>query len=87
MDKTSLVARVDERACLDFLSRMVRHKSYSETEGERELARFMADQMRSIGLEAELTPVEGERLNAVGRWRGMGAARASCSTAMSIRTP
>jgi acetylornithine deacetylase len=75
MNNTSLVARVDERACLDFLSRMVRHKSYSETEGERELARFMADQMRSIGLEAELTPVEGERLNAVGRWRGMGGGK------------
>jgi acetylornithine deacetylase len=75
MDKTSLVARVDERACLDFLSRMVRHKSYSETEGERELARFMANQMRSIGLEAELTPVEGERLNAVGRWRGTGGGK------------
>jgi acetylornithine deacetylase len=75
MDKTSLVARVDERACLDFLSCMVRHKSYSETDGERELARFMADQMRSIGLEAELTPVEGERLNAVGRWRGMGGGK------------
>jgi acetylornithine deacetylase len=75
MDKTSLVARVDERACLDFLSCMVRHKSYSETDGERELARFMADQMRSIGLEAELTPVEGERLNAVGHWRGMGGGK------------
>jgi acetylornithine deacetylase len=75
MDRTSLVARVDERACLDFLSRMVRHKSYSETEGERELARFMAEQMRAIGLEAELTPVEGERVNALGRWRGAGGGK------------
>jgi acetylornithine deacetylase len=75
MDRTSLVARVDERACLDFLSQMVRHKSYSETEGERVLARFMADQMRTIGLEAELTPVEGERVNAIGRWRGTGGGK------------
>lgn len=75
MDRTSLVARVDERACLEFLSGMVRHKSYSETEGERELARFMADQMRALGLEAELTPVEGDRVNAIGRWRGTGGGK------------
>lgn len=76
MDRHALLARVDEKACLDFVSRMVRHKSYSETEGERALAGFMADQMREIGLEAELQPVgEGGRVNAIGRLRGTGGGR------------
>jgi acetylornithine deacetylase len=76
MDRHALLARVDEKACLDFVSRMVRHKSYSETEGERELAGFMAEQMRGIGLEAELQPVgEGGRVNAIGRLKGAGGGK------------
>lgn len=73
--RDKLLARVNERACLDFLSAMARHKSYSETQGERKLAEFMAQEMRNLGLEAELTPVEGERVNAIGRWRGEGGGK------------
>jgi len=72
MDRDSLLAKIDERASLDFLAEMVRHKSYSETEGERVLARFMVERMRGLGLEADTQPVEGERVNAIGRWRGTG---------------
>ena len=72
MTPQDLLARIDETACLDFLAAMARHKSYSQTPGERTLAEFMATQMRVLGLEAELTPVEGERVNAVGRLRGAG---------------
>src|SRR4051794_2432769 len=75
MDRASLAAQIDERACLDFLAEMAHHKSYSQTEGERTLARFMAERMGAIGLDAELTPVEGERVNAVGRWKGAGGGR------------
>ena len=69
-----LLCRIDEKTCLDFLVSMVRHKSYSQTLGERELALYMAEQMRALGLEVELLPVaaEGDRVNAVGRLRGMG---------------
>ena len=72
MDRDALLARLDERAALDFLAEMVRHKSYSETEGERTLARFMVARMRELGLEADTQPVEGARVNAIGRWRGTG---------------
>jgi acetylornithine deacetylase len=75
MTREDLLARIDERACLDFLARMVQHKSYSQSEGERELASFMAGEMLALGLEAELTPVEGARVNAVGRWRGNGGGK------------
>jgi acetylornithine deacetylase len=75
MDSNTILARLDEKACLDFLSQMVRHKSYSQTDGERELARFMAERMRAIGLEADLQPVEGSRVNAIGRLRGQGGGK------------
>jgi acetylornithine deacetylase len=64
-----------EAMCLDFLSRMIQHKSYSETPGERVLAEFMVDEMRKIGLAAELTPVPGNRVNAVGRLVGSGGGK------------
>ncbi len=72
MTPDELLGRIDERASLDFLAEMVRHRSHSQTEGERKLAEFMAAAMTKLGLEAELTPVEGERVNAIGRWRGAG---------------
>jgi hypothetical protein len=36
---------------------MVPHNSYTQTEGERELAGFMAREMQGLGLAASLTPV------------------------------
>ncbi|MFI4996417.1 MAG: M20 family metallopeptidase [Hyphomicrobiales bacterium] len=75
MTKDELLARIDAKSCLDFLSRMARHKSYSQTEGERKLALFMAEELRKLGLETELMPVEGERVNAIGRWRGAGGGK------------
>src|SRR5215472_6337232 len=75
MSDTDLIRRIDEAACLDFLSQMVRHKSYSQSAGERALAGFMAEAMTRIGLAAELQPVEGERVNAIGRWKGAGGGR------------
>jgi acetylornithine deacetylase len=35
----------------------------------------MAELMRGMGLEVELQPVEGTRVNAIGRWRGTGGGR------------
>lgn len=64
--------RVDDEACVAFLAEMVRHRSYSGTEGERCLAEFMVESMRGLGLEAALQPVAGERANAIGRLRGRG---------------
>ena len=72
MDRTALLARIDERACLAFLAGMARQKSYTETEGEQALVRAMVRDMRAMGMEADEAPVEGSRINAIGRWRGLG---------------
>ena len=72
MNRDKLIRAVDEPSCLEFLSRMVRQKSYPESDGERQLARFMVDEMQRLGLRAELQPVAGERFNAIGRLAGVG---------------
>ena len=70
-----LARSIDEARCLEIVADMVRHKSFSATEGERALAVHMVERMREIGLEADLQPVEGDRVNAIGRWRGTGGGR------------
>ena len=68
-----LLTRIDRGDCLDFLSRMVRHKSYSNTPGETELSRFMARSMEAIGLDAALQEVEPGRFQALGTLKGTGS--------------
>lgn len=75
MNTQQVLARIDPAAALEFLAGMVRHKSYSGTTGETELARFMAAAMRGLGMEVTLMPVEGERLNAIGRRPGTGGGK------------
>jgi acetylornithine deacetylase len=60
------------KRALDFLAEMIRFKSYSGTPGEGQLARFVVDRMRALGLEASTQEVEPGRLNAIGIWRGTG---------------
>ncbi|MGS1095270.1 M20 family metallopeptidase [Aquamicrobium terrae] len=73
MDRKALLARVDEKACLDIVSMMVRHKTYSETEGEGVLVRRMVEEMKAIGIDAELRPFGDKgRANAVGTFKGTG---------------
>ena len=75
MTPKQLLARIDEKSCLDFLARMVQHKSYTQTEGEKALAGFMVGEMRALGLDASLTPVPGDRVNAIGRCAGAGSGK------------
>ena len=75
MDRKALLARIDEKACLDILSRLVQHKSYTETEGEKALVRHMVQQMRAIGMAADEAPVGGGRINAIGHLRGSGGGK------------
>ncbi|MCD5970675.1 M20/M25/M40 family metallo-hydrolase [Pseudomonas sp. CDFA 550] len=72
MTPEALLDRIDEAYCLNFLARMVQHKSYSATPEERLLAEYMAGQMAELGLDAKLMPVPGERLNAIGTLKGQG---------------
>ncbi len=67
-----ILARIDPAEALAFLAGMVRYKSYSGTAGETDLARLMASAMQGLDLAVTLMPVEGERLNAIGRRPGAG---------------
>jgi acetylornithine deacetylase len=64
--------RLDERACVKFLKTLVQHKSYSETAGERMLAEHLVREMQAMGMDAALTPVKGDRVNAIGTLKGTG---------------
>ena len=72
MDTSELLNRIDEQACLSFLAAMVRQESYPDTAGERQLAEFVHEAMTGLGLESELQPVSGDRVNAIGRLPGAG---------------
>ncbi|TKI04619.1 M20 family metallopeptidase [Martelella alba] len=72
MNPQELIHRIDSDYCLRFLAKMVQHKSYSATDGERELAKYMAAQMAALGMETTLQKVPDDRLNAIGRLRGGG---------------
>ena len=67
MDNYSIPGIVDEAGALDFLAGLVQIKSYSDTPGEAELATHLVEQMRALGLEAELPGPAVIRDGAVGR--------------------
>jgi acetylornithine deacetylase len=70
-----LLAAIDEKACLDIVADWVRHKSYTQTDGERALVEHVVGQMRGLGLDAAPSPVEAGRFNAIGTWRGTGGGK------------
>ena len=72
MNNRSIIESIDDKACLDFLSELVQHKSYTETEGERGLAELMHARLNDLGLHSELWPVNDTRLNAIGTLKGTG---------------
>ncbi|KAL2853852.1 hypothetical protein BJY01DRAFT_243849 [Aspergillus pseudoustus] len=67
---TDLTRLINRDECLDFLSRLIQIKSYSCTPGENEATQYMADAMRSIGLDADVYPFGDGRQNAIGVWHG-----------------
>ncbi|MBL4647175.1 MAG: M20/M25/M40 family metallo-hydrolase [Rhizobiales bacterium] len=69
------ISTIDEEGALQFLSKMVQVKSYSNTEGEAKLAQIMVAEMSAIGMDAYLQPVEGTRNNAIGLLRGSGGGK------------
>jgi acetylornithine deacetylase len=72
MNTDAILSRIDEKMCLRELAEMVQMKSYTETPGERALAERMCEKMVALGIDAELLPVEGDRVEAIGRWKGCG---------------
>lgn len=73
MDRKALLDRVNEKACLDFISMMVQHKSYSGTEGETVLVNRMVEEMNGADIGAVVHHFGDEgRCNAVGTLKGTG---------------
>jgi acetylornithine deacetylase len=75
VNPADLIHRLDEKACLETLRSLIRYKSYTETAGERALVEHVAAELRALDLETELLPVERDRVNAIGIWRGTGGGK------------
>ena len=70
-DTLDIAHNIDEAACLDILSDMVRHKSYSETPGERASADGAAPVVaRASCSTVTLTPIRFPRDGSVDPWGG-----------------
>jgi len=66
----------NEKECLEVLKGLINIKSYSQTEGERDVTTHIADVMKSVNLDARIHPfANGSRQNAVGVWRGSGGGK------------
>lgn len=65
-----LDAALDRARLVSLARNTVRIKSYSGDEAE--IAKYMADSMRDLGLEVTLQPVAPKRFNAIGIWKGTG---------------
>ncbi|WP_045390891.1 M20 family metallopeptidase [Falsirhodobacter sp. alg1] len=76
MDRKALLDSIDEKACLDLISMMVQHKTYSETEGETVLVKRMVEEMDAIGVNAHVHAFgEKGRCNAIGTLKGTGGGK------------
>ncbi len=64
---------VDRGLLLDLAARMVRWDTQNPPGNELPLARFLADRMRGLGIEAEVLPITETRGNLLARARGSGA--------------
>jgi acetylornithine deacetylase len=76
MDRKALLDSIDEKSCLNLISMMVQHKTYSETEGETVLVKRMVKEMDAIGVDAHIHTfgVKG-RCNAIGTLKGTGGGK------------
>ncbi|RFU24127.1 hypothetical protein B7463_g12210, partial [Scytalidium lignicola] len=73
MTSTFAFPEINETECLDFLSTLIKFKSLTQTPGEQEITQYLTDQMRALGLDADIYPFNnGTRQNAIGRWKGTG---------------
>ncbi|WWC72369.1 uncharacterized protein I206_106331 [Kwoniella pini CBS 10737] len=63
----------NEEECLKALQGLVKIKSYSKTDGEKEATEYMVKLMKEIGIESEIKKFDnGKRQNALGIWKGNG---------------
>ncbi len=72
MTQTNVIESLDEEACYQRLIDLIRHKSYTQTDGERQLAERVHTVCQAMGLESRLQPVTGGRFNVIATYPGTG---------------
>src|SRR4051794_24339104 len=74
-DQSRLLEAVDRDALVRLAQELVRIRSYTGSAGEADVARFLHQHLATLGLEADLMPVDDDRFNVVARWRGSGGGK------------
>lgn len=68
---TAHVPKIGPEACMAMLVQLIRIKSYSQTDGELEITRLLAEKMQDLGLDAHVYSFDhGEGRNVIGCWKG-----------------
>jgi len=61
---------IDDEGTVKLLQKMIQHRSYSGE--EEELAKFLAEYMKNMGLDVTLQEVKPKRFNVIGTYKGSG---------------
>jgi acetylornithine deacetylase len=72
LENGSAARAIDVGRALATVSTMVRQDTRTETPHESSVVLWVRDQMDELGLDTHLVPAGGDRVNAVGVWRGSG---------------
>ena len=73
--KRRVLDALDERLLISLTQEMVRRPSYTGSHGEGDLARYLAERVRGLGMRAVLEEVDEGRCNLVIREKGSGGGR------------
>ena len=71
---------VDEKAATDLLKELVKIDSVNPTlvpgaKGEEEIAEYVANWLKGLGIKAKVDKIEAKRANAVGTLKGAGGGK------------
>ncbi|MCC6756023.1 MAG: M20/M25/M40 family metallo-hydrolase, partial [Solirubrobacterales bacterium] len=71
-NRQALMDAVDRGELVELARQLVRIKSYTGSQGEGDIARFLHEHLLGLGLQSEMHLVDEGRFNVVARWRGSG---------------
>lgn len=66
---------VDVGELVGLTQELVRIRSYTGSQGEGDVARFLDARLRELGLASRLQPVDEGRFNVIARWQGNGGGK------------
>ena len=73
--RSRVVEAVDVDELVRLTQELVRIRSYTGSQGEGDVARFLDEHLRELGLESRLLPVDEGRFDVIAHRRGSGGGK------------